>query len=294
MTSYCSVIIPCKNREKVLSRAVESALKINFVNEVIIVDDFSSREIKHQAFEHLAFSEKIEIFLNSKKPGAQGARVTGAEKAKNDFLFFLDSDDILIEDGIKLLFSSLETSSDIALVYGNITWNNSKSDFYRVDGYAYINILKNLCLCPFSGLGVRKSLVPWSKLELSLPSWQDDDFVLTVSQREKVKFVDTTSAVMFGSGDSISISKYRQYRGLALLLKKWRSEILTHLGWRRLFLWRIRQLTLILFATAQLLEKSRANGGRPKKLFRLVEIIVVRAGNFMLRKVRCHFDRIYA
>lgn len=294
MPSYCSVIIPCKNREKILSRAVESALSINIVNEVIVIDDSSSQQITSRIFEHLGSSEKIRIFPNTKYPGAQGARVAGAEMAKNDIIFFLDSDDILAETGVRLLFSNLDFSSDIALVYGNVTWNNSKSDFYRVEGYAFNDILRNLCLCPFSGLGVKKSLVPWHALELALPSWQDDDFVLTISQRQKVKFVDTISASMFGSGDSISVSKYRQYRGLSLLLKKWKPEILKQFGWRRLFLWRIRQLILIMFSIAQLLEQKKVSRESHKRVIRLVELAALRAGNFLLRRIRCHFDRIYA
>ena len=294
MSIFCSVVIPCKNLHKIISRAVESALKIGFVNEVIVVDDFSSPRISIKIFEDLPFYEKLRILPNFGNGGAQSARVSGAKIANNDILFFLDSDDILIEEGISVLFEHLRSNLDLAMVYGNVKMGNSQSDFLRVEGNAFDLILKNLCLCPFSGLGVRKSLVPWGELDLTLPSWQDDDFVLTVAKKNKIRFLDTIVASMVCSSDSISVSKYRQYRGLTILLRKWRKDILDVFGWPRFFLWRIRQLALAFLSLSQFLQKRANTRSIYCKLIRRMEILAWRIGEFLIRRVRRYFDRIYA
>jgi glycosyltransferase involved in cell wall biosynthesis len=290
----CSVVIPCRNRHKSLLSAVRSAATMPIINEVIIVDDGSIPSITARSFSAIRGAEKIKIISNSRAKGAQGARVSGALYAKNDIVVFLDSDDVLLCQGVIDLYDALVADQDSALVYGNVTSAHWSSDFLQLTGDVYRQVLKNLSLCCFSGIVARKSRVPWDELDLYLPAWQDDDFTLTVSRRHKIKFVHTYSAWMGGSGDSISSSKRKQLIGLTRMLKKWGCEIKKEFGWKMLVLWRIRQGALAFFALSQLLssksQKFRGFGYMLTKGSR----VAWRIGEYLIERVRHHFDRIYA
>ena len=85
-----SVVIPAYNAEKHLERSVNSILKQTYKPlEIIIVDDQStdqtSRIIK-------SYGEKVNYYFNPDK-GQSGARNYGIQKAKGDWIAWLDADD---------------------------------------------------------------------------------------------------------------------------------------------------------------------------------------------------------
>lgn len=290
----CSVVIPFFRRHKTILRAVKSALSLPFVIEVIIVDDDPLSDLDPSIFYRVAYRNKIKIIKNGLTKGAQGARVFGATTATSELILFLDSDDALLKQGSLGLFSEMRLSKNLAMAYGNVICNSKPSDFLRLKGYCFNKIIKNLCLCPFSGLMVRKSLVQWNKLDLTLPAWQDDDFVLTVSMNGEIAFCDFFTAEMFPSVDSISNSKSKQFKGLTILLRKWQDEIFKLHGFKYLILWRLRQIRLFFLTAAQLVE-NRADHSKLSRpsliLFSKVFRLVARVVTFV---VRPFFDRIYA
>src|SRR5690625_5271022 len=88
---YISVVIPLYNKEKHISRAVNSVLNQTYKNfELIIIDDGSTDG-------SLAVVEKfddsrIKVFT-FKNNGVSVARNLGIEKAKYSYIAFLDADD---------------------------------------------------------------------------------------------------------------------------------------------------------------------------------------------------------
>lgn len=294
MNPMCSVVIPCKNRVDVLLRAVKSALDISIINEIIIVDDLSSPRLSLDIFNRIPNRQKLRIIENVNYPGAQGARVSGAEAANNDIILFLDSDDTLISYGVFELYDVILSSQNIALAYGNVKSGGWVSDFLQVNGDGYRQALKNLSLCCYCGMMVRRSLVPWNELDLTLPAWQDDDFVLCVSRSNKVTFVDTYTACIHGSGDSISSSKHKQFVGLSKLLSKWKSELIREFGYSWLAIWRIRQISLFLYSCGQFFNSTTHQNYFLRRFFHMLGRMSEYLGNFFLNRVRRHFDRIYA
>ena len=93
-----SVIIPCFNREKYLSRAIRSALSQRFPRkdfEVVVVDDGSSDHSPQIAQD---YADQIIYLRNEKNLGLPAARNIGIRRARGRYVVNLDSDDYIHED----------------------------------------------------------------------------------------------------------------------------------------------------------------------------------------------------
>jgi len=101
-----------------LLEAIESVFAQTLLpDEVIIVDCGSKNGTKDAV---LGYSQKV-IFLETKIPGASSQRNTGISKAKNDFIPFLDDDDIWHPEKLKIQMQFLKTNPENAMASsGNV------------------------------------------------------------------------------------------------------------------------------------------------------------------------------
>ena len=105
-----SLIVPVFNTGKYLNQCLESIEKQDFDDyEIIIVDDGSTDESPRICDE---FCEKINNRTNGSvraraihqsNEGLAGARNRGIKEAKGDWLWFIDSDDFIATDALKVL-----------------------------------------------------------------------------------------------------------------------------------------------------------------------------------------------
>ncbi len=108
-----SIIIPTYNYAQYLQVAIESCVKQSYKNlEIIVVDDGSTDNTKEIT---QRFVNKI-VYVYQKNMGVSGARNTGLELAKGDFITFLDADDYLTEDSIERRLNLLLERKDIYFV----------------------------------------------------------------------------------------------------------------------------------------------------------------------------------
>lgn len=90
-----SIIVPTKDRPKLLAAAVQSILAAvsNENIEVIVVDDQSAVP----AGENLQLSDpRLRVVLNEATSGASGARNHGVSQARGEIILFLDDDDLML------------------------------------------------------------------------------------------------------------------------------------------------------------------------------------------------------
>ena len=122
---HISIIIPIYNVEKYVERCVKSVLNQTHNSiEVIFVDDCSqdkSMEIAKNLIEDSNQYDNFSfLFLkHDKNRGLSAARNTGIEAATGYYLYFLDSDDELCADSIKLLVESAERNGLPDVVCGS-------------------------------------------------------------------------------------------------------------------------------------------------------------------------------
>ncbi len=90
-----SIIIPCYNSSKTIERTLQSINNQKYKNiEVIVVDDGSKDNLK-ETLNASKFSKKLTIkYFKQENGGVSSARNYGIEKAKGEYIFFLDSDDV--------------------------------------------------------------------------------------------------------------------------------------------------------------------------------------------------------
>ena len=106
-----SVIIPVYNSENYLVDCIESILNQTYKNfEIVIVNDGSTDGSKKICTNYQKLYNNIKLF-NIKNHGVSYARNFGIEKALGDYLYFMDSDDILFESCFEM-FVNLNLSNN--------------------------------------------------------------------------------------------------------------------------------------------------------------------------------------
>lgn len=103
-----SVIISTYNRRKQLKRAIQSVLNQSYKDfELIVVDDCSTDGTE----EMLKKFPQVEYFKTKRNSGHDGLpKNIGIQKAKGDYICFLDDDDIWRRDALKVLSKYIEYS----------------------------------------------------------------------------------------------------------------------------------------------------------------------------------------
>ena len=111
-----SIIIPVYNVAPYIRRCLDSVAAQTYTNiECILIDDCGtddSVKIAKQWIEGYNGNIHFTIFYHSTNQGQSAARNTGIEVASGDYIYFLDSDDAITPDCIKIL-------SDLAVKHPN-------------------------------------------------------------------------------------------------------------------------------------------------------------------------------
>jgi glycosyltransferase involved in cell wall biosynthesis len=112
-----SVVIPCYQHVRVLGRAIASVINQTVLPlEIIVVVDGPSDEIKYflnsQSLEVQNFLETIYL---TKNVGAGEARNIGWDRAKGDFIAFLDADDAWHPNKLEIQYEFMQANPDILI-----------------------------------------------------------------------------------------------------------------------------------------------------------------------------------
>lgn len=144
-----SILIPAYNVECWLSRCLDSILsQICEGIEIIIVDDGSTDKTLQCARE---FAEKwscIEVFTKMNE-GVGAARNFLLDKARGEFIWFVDSDDYIVDGCLSLLLNELSATLDLLSVsYNEVNLNSFEGtglEFIKnrlINGYLWSKIIR--------------------------------------------------------------------------------------------------------------------------------------------------------
>lgn len=212
-----SVIIPVYNTELFLRKCVESVLRQTCQSyEAIIVNDGStdgSREIAEAYGERYA---RIHVITQENK-GLGGARNTGIDAACGDYLIFLDSDDYIREDMLKVLHEALQSAKSDVVAFDAymVNLNGVICDQSTLHTYGMsredLSGKDLLMMEPTSCLKVyRRELFQEAKIHFPERLWYEDFATIprVALHAQKVTYLKEPLYYYVQNPDSITHSKY--------------------------------------------------------------------------------------
>ncbi|MCF2612354.1 glycosyltransferase [Fusobacterium perfoetens] len=110
-----SIIIPVYNVEKYLKECLNSISKIKDINyEILIVNDGSPDNSQKIIEEFCKNNIKAKFFIKE-NGGLSSARNYGIERAKGEYVWFVDSDDFINPDEFQNFYNKLDKNLDILI-----------------------------------------------------------------------------------------------------------------------------------------------------------------------------------
>lgn len=110
-----SFIIPTYNAEKTIEKAINSILnqeKSGLEYEIIVVND-SSKDQTNEVMKRFEKNEKIRYFIKESNTGLSDTRNYGINKAKGEYLIFVDSDDYISKTLLKDIEPYIKQNIDL-------------------------------------------------------------------------------------------------------------------------------------------------------------------------------------
>ena len=193
-----SVVIPLYNKEKEIADTLNSVLNQSYkADEIIVVDD-GSTDNSAKIVENFTKFKEIKL-IRQNNMGVSAARNRGIEEAKNEYICFIDADDIwkenflyeikkLTEDFPKAILYS--TSHMMIDESGNVISSKVSLD-KNFRGYIgnFIKVFKdNYGLINSSSVCIRKSINP--KFPVGEKKGEDICLWLELSLKGKLAFVN--------------------------------------------------------------------------------------------------------
>lgn len=109
-----SIVVPIYNLESYVRKCLGSLVGQSYANlEIVVVDDGSS-DGSHRIIEEFAHADARVKPVYKSNEGVSLARRDGIEASTGDYIFFIDGDDYLDGDCIRLLVDAVRDGADIA------------------------------------------------------------------------------------------------------------------------------------------------------------------------------------
>lgn len=162
-----SVIVPVYNTEQYLPRCLDSILSQSFTDfELLLIDDGSTDDSGTICDAYAEKDSRIRVF-HKENGGVSSARNMGVDNAKGEWVFFMDSDDELIPEGLLTLVDGTSDTVDMVMAgyevvdnEGNPSYSINKREFrvikvadgvmemysprdYRFQGYLWCKLFRH-------------------------------------------------------------------------------------------------------------------------------------------------------
>lgn len=131
-----SVIIPTYNVESYIDEALTSIRSQTLDSlEIICVDDGSTDATIERLREHASADPRVRVFAIGTNRGPSAARNCGIEAARGEFVYFLDSDDVLEVNALRELVD-LACAENLDVVYfGAVPFSSELTDPVQTEAF---------------------------------------------------------------------------------------------------------------------------------------------------------------
>lgn len=203
-----SVIVPVYNVEPYLSECVNSILNQTYKNfEVILVDD-GSTDNSGELCDRFAEKDLRVRVIHKKNGGLSSARNIGVGESKGEYICFVDSDDMISSDYLKILYeNAVNFNVDVSMCgFAKFT---ASDELYYVSENVSSKIDKKEILNRLTGVGTEPALaitVAWNKLikrsvadRISFPigKLHEDEFYINSLLQTANIFAETSAELYY-------------------------------------------------------------------------------------------------
>lgn len=234
-----SVIIPHRNCPELLKRCIESVPESEDI-EIILVDDNS--DDKQLLYDCLKKIERSNFFvIESTKGGwAGGSRNIGLDKAKGDWILFLDADDYFLPEAFAQFCKYATTDNDIIYFKHQSVYSDTLQPCDRfpyrnriIQSYLELPTIKNREEVMFGdvvpwGKMIRRSLIKDNNIKYDeIPCCEDVMFISRCAA--KTKQIEVSERIVYcltyrSSSLTMAYSKDKDWIGYSVSLQ--RNEML--------------------------------------------------------------------
>ncbi|MCK4918258.1 MAG: glycosyltransferase family 2 protein [Candidatus Pacebacteria bacterium] len=233
-----SIIIPTYNRPELLRRAIKSVLNQTFQRfEIIVVDD-GLVERANKIIKEID-DLRVVYIQHKENRGASAARNTGNEKARGEFVTFLDDDDEFYPEKLKKQLEimkkfgkQIDYTFCLADIYSQQTGDFSYTQKYDLEegtGSFFEEALSmNMAVATPSIFCKREKALEIGVFDVTFPNAEDRDFFIRLSKNSKGFFLNQSLVkVNFSDSEKVRLSGNLEFRikGREKLLEKYNYDL---------------------------------------------------------------------
>ncbi|MFP4579084.1 MAG: glycosyltransferase family A protein [Candidatus Sumerlaeia bacterium] len=205
-----SVVIPAYNSAEFIDRAIRSAVEQDYEpKEIIVVDDGSTDETPEKV---KAWGDKVRYFRQENQ-GPDPARNLGVEKARGEFIAFLDSDDEYLPGRLSKCVQPMIDDPEVGMVWCLVIQHfpNGQEIIFGHEGhekYPFKWRIWQSSRQQTSGTTIRRNIyLSVHGFDRPLLAFADHDLFMRVREVSKVKMIDEPLLVYYVRPTSRSRSK---------------------------------------------------------------------------------------
>jgi len=197
-----SIIIPVYNEERNLRRCLES-IKVSPSHsrdyEVIIIDNDSTDNSVKVAKEFVKNNKNMILIQHERNLGISASRNHGLEKARGEYITFLDSDDEYTPFGLNAIFDSIKAAEEADIVqlnhYREYPGGKRLAKFVNRSGTYRPDNLPSLWMVVWNKV-FRASAIEGIRFPLNVIHGEDELFVLECLKRiESIRCSELVSVI---------------------------------------------------------------------------------------------------
>lgn len=227
VSGLVSVVIPCFGQAQFLGDAIESVLQQTYTDvEVIVVNDGSPDNTAEVASRYRV------RYLEQPNAGLAAARNVGLRECRGEFVVFLDADDRLLPDALRINSERLKTDARLAFVAGASRYiardgtpiNTDPPRFPSSEAYAEM-LRRNRIRMPAMVMFRRSVFDRVGAFRYGVDACADYDLYLRVSRIFPVAFHDTLVAEYRRHGGNMSLNPALMLRQLSAVMRRQRRYV---------------------------------------------------------------------
>jgi glycosyltransferase involved in cell wall biosynthesis len=208
---FFSIIMPVYNRALLLPKAIESVLAQDWSSwELIVIDDGSTDD---SAAVIQRFSDTRIRYFYQQNSERSTARNNGIDRARGNFVCFIDSDDYYLPEHLSVLHKAIMANDGLpALYYTSYFFENNGArklakGFSALRNKGLYNIM-NEELLQTNSVCIARSLLDDNRFPPQFNLFEDNHLWFRVIAASEMIFIDTPTTVMCDhEGRSLHVSK---------------------------------------------------------------------------------------